>query len=200
MRALVVSGAAIALLAAAPAKPLGSDALWDGRGLSACRATMDNAALRACVAERMKASRVSAAGIAFAARADDGLGYISGWRQAGPVGIATVTYPFRANTNEGTALIPGSGGEPIFVDAYQLTAADKKRTDYRAAIRAHPDAWPVAPGDVSAPKTAPGRPLTIRVRTRMATCHACAATGAITVAYRFDRTGRLLGAAVERVN
>jgi hypothetical protein len=66
-------------------------------------------------------------------------------------------------------------------------------------MKAHPGAWPVAPADISAAKTAPGAPVTLRARTRLATCHACAAVGAITVAYRFDAAGRFLSSGVERV-
>jgi hypothetical protein len=107
---------------------LGPDAVWNGEGLDGCRRNETQAALRQCVSDRMRAAGVSAAGIAFAARGGVDLGYVSGWRQAGPVGIAAVTYPFRANTNAGTALIP-SEGDPILVDAYALTPADKARAD-----------------------------------------------------------------------
>ncbi len=112
--------------------------------------------------------------------------------------IAALSFPFRANTNAGTALVPTSG-PPILVDAYEPTAADRGRADWRAAAGRHPDAFPIAPGEVSVVKALPGDSVTIRVRTATADCHACRPSGAITVAYHFDRAGRLLSQGIEKV-
>lgn len=180
---------------------LGPDAVWNGEGLNACRAKTDAAAVDACLLDAMKQGGASPAAIAFTRTtiAGNGGGYVSGWRQAGPVGIAEVTFPFRANTNIASMLVPTSG-PTIMVDDYQPTTADKARPDWLAARKRHPKAFPIAPGEVSAPKTPAGEQITIRARTPTADCHACKPTGAITVVYRFDRTGKLLSQAVERVD
>ncbi|HEY0269422.1 MAG TPA: hypothetical protein VGC10_00360 [Sphingomonas sp.] len=177
----------------------GADAVWTGRDLDACRAGKSAAAIDACLVATMRRTGASAAAIAFTKRliAKNDSGYISAWREAGPIGIATVTYPFRANTNQGTMLIPATG-DPIDADGYDLTAADKARADYRAAQAQHPDAFPVPPGDVAVTSGAGGG-TRILVTTATADCHACAPNGSIVVAYDFDAAGRFLRAGLVMV-
>jgi hypothetical protein len=174
---------------------LGPDAVWKGEGLDACRKG-DAKATNACLLDLMRKSNASAAAIAFTQKliAGDNPGFISGWKQAGPVAIATVTYPWRANTNSGTWLVPAAG-DPIDADAYQLTAADKARPDYKAAQDNNSQAFPVPPGDVSIGKSPDGN-LRILVTTATASCHACAPSGQIVVGYDFDASGHFLGASL----
>ncbi|WP_419826780.1 hypothetical protein [Sphingomonas sp.] len=177
---------------------LGPAAAWDGDGVEACRAR--GAKPAECLIARMRMAGATPASIAFsrrlAARGD--AGYISAWRQAGPVGIATVTYPFRANTNETVTLVPHTGNT-IALEAWQPAAADRARPDWQAFARAHPDASAWAPGEVVAPKVTDGQPVTIRWRVPMQACHACARVGDVTLAYRFDANGRLLRLGIESV-
>lgn len=177
---------------------LGPAAAWDGAGVEACRSAEQK--IGPCLLDRMRATGATPASLAFTeklvARGD--VGYISGWRQAGPVGIATVTYPFRANTNESYTLVPAIG-DTIMLEGWEPGAADRTRPDWQGFVRAHPDASAWAPGDVSAPKVAAGAPVTIRWTMPMQTCHACAAVGDVTVGYRFDGDGRLLGSGIESI-
>ncbi len=175
---------------------LGPDAVWSGTGLDTCRARTDARAVGDCLVDQMRKGNASAAAITFTQKliAANDPGYVSAWKQAGPVGIATVTYPFRANINEDTVLVPAAG-DPIAVDAYELSAADKARADYRAKIAQYPDAFPVPPGTLSITKGPTGN-LRIQVTTSTAVCHACAPAGSIVVAYDFDAAGYFLGAAV----
>jgi hypothetical protein len=177
---------------------LGPAAAWNGDGIDACRAA--GAKPAECLVARMRMTGATPASIAFtrklAARGD--AGYISGWRQAGPVGIATVTYPFRANINETTTLVPRAG-DTIALEGWQPAAADRTRPDWQAFSRAHPDATAWAPGEVAEPKVADGQPVTIRWRLPMQACHACAAVGDVTIAYRFDAAGKLLGSGIESI-
>jgi hypothetical protein len=177
---------------------LGPDAVWSGQGVDACRKA-DAKAMDACLIDRMRKSGASAASIAFTQNliAADSPGYVSGWRQAGPVGIASVTYPYRANTNSGTWLVPAAG-DPIDVDAYQLTAGDRQRADYKAAMADSPDAFPVPPGTVTLDRTPAGN-LRVLVTTPTAVCHACAPGASIVVGYDFDAAGHFLFAGVVAV-
>jgi len=147
----------------------------------------------------MRKNGASAASVAFTQKliAADNPGYVSGWRQAGRVGIATITYPFRANTNAGTWLVPVAG-DPIDADAYQLTAGDKLRADYKAAMADSPDAFPVPPGTIAFDKTPAGN-LRVLVTTPTATCHACAPGASIVIGYDFDAAGHFLVAGVVAV-
>ena len=147
----------------------------------------------------MRKGGASAGSIAFTQRliAADSPGYVSAWKQAGPIGIATVAYPFRANTNQGSWLVP-SAGDPIDVDAYQLSAGDKQRADYKAVIADNPDAFPVPPGTIALGRTPAGN-VRILVTTPTAVCHACAPGASIVVGYDFDAEGHFLFAGVVAV-
>jgi hypothetical protein len=177
---------------------LGPDAVWSGDGVDACR--QGNAKLvDDCLVGAMRRSGASAGAVAFTQKliASDNPGYVSGWKQAGPVGIATITYPFRANTNEGAVLVPVAG-DPIDADAYQLSAADKARADYKAAMADHPDAFLVPPGTISTEPSADGG-LRVLVTTPTAVCHACQPGASIIVGYDFDASGHFLGSKVVAV-
>ena len=175
---------------------LGPSAVWSGAGLDSCRSKTAAQAVDDCLIDQMRKGGASAGSIAFTQRliGADSPGYVSAWKQAGPVGIATVAYPFRANTNEGSWLVPASG-DPIDVDAYQLTAGDKGRADYKAMIANNPDAFPVPPGTIALDKTPAGN-LRILVTTPTAVCHACAPAASIVVGYDFDAAGHFLFAGV----
>ena len=177
---------------------LGPDARWSGQGVEACRKS-DAKATDACLIDQMKKGGASASSIAFTQKliAADNPGYVSGWKQAGSVGVASVTYPFRANTNSGTWLVPVAG-DPIDVDAYQLTAGDKGRQDYKAMMADNPKVFPVPPGEISFGKTPAGN-LRVLVTTPTATCHACAPGASIVVGYDFDAAGHFLFAGVVAV-
>ncbi|HEY0316230.1 MAG TPA: hypothetical protein VGC28_08195 [Sphingomonas sp.] len=177
---------------------LGPDAVWSGQGIDACRKG-DAKAVDGCLIDLMRKGGASAASIAFTQKliAAENPGYVSGWKQVGPVGIASVAYPFRANTNAGTWLVPVAG-DPIDVDAYQLTVDDKQRADYKAAMANSPDAFPVPPGDIAIGKTPAGN-LRVLVTTPTATCHACAPGASIIVGFDFDAAGHFLFAGVVAV-
>jgi hypothetical protein len=176
---------------------LDAGAVWSGEGLEACRARTEGGG--ECLIEQMRKGGASLGSIAFSQRlaAAGDAGYVSAWKQVGPIGVATVTYPFRANTNMATVLVP-TAGDPILADAYALTADDKARADYRAAQAEHPDAFLVPPGEVSFGKTPAGN-LRVLLTTPTAVCHACAAAGSIVVGFDFDAMGHYLGAGVVAV-
>ncbi len=173
---------------------LDAGAVWSGEGLDTCRAKTEG--VGDCMIEQMRKGGASVGSIAFSQKlvATGDAGYVSAWKQVGPIGVATVTYPFRANTNTATMLVPAAG-DPVLADAYELTADDKARADYRAAQAEHPDAFPVPPGEVSFGKTPAGN-LRVLLTTPTAVCHACAAAGSIVVGFDFDAAGHYLGAGV----
>ena len=173
---------------------LDAGAVWSGEGLDTCRAKTEG--VGDCMIEQMRKGGASVGSIAFSQKlvATGDAGYVSAWKQVGPIGVATVTYPFRPNTNTATMLVPAAG-DPILADAYELTADDKARADYRAAQAEHPDAFLVPPGEVSFGKTPAGN-LRVLLTTPTAVCHACAAAGSIVVGFDFDAAGHYLGAGV----
>jgi len=172
---------------AAPA--LTQAAVWDGAGLDACRqqADIDACFIRTAEAAGMK----QAAAVRFLVDHDE-TGYVSGWRDEGGVGVATATYPMRANTNEGTWLVPASG-DPINTEqAPDGLDADPAFKAFRAA---HPDADPFPPAAFVRNDSLPsGQRLVFE--TPLRTCHACAQDGKLTVGYDFDAAGAFTGTKV----
>ncbi len=176
--------------ATAPAASgLTKDAVWDGAGLDACRQQAD---IDACFIRTAEAAGpAQAAAVRFLVDHDE-TGYVSGWRDEGGVGVAAVTYPMRANTNEGTWLVPASG-DPINTEkAPDGLDADPAFKAFRAA---HPDADPFPPAAFVRNDSLPsGQRLVFE--TPLRTCHACAQDGKLTVGYDFDAAGAFTGTKV----
>ena len=99
------------------AGPIDARAVWQERSLSACRSEQSHSAPDVCLLRTMQRSGARPQALAAArmlVKANKA-GFISAWRPLGKAALATVTYPFRANTNEGSLLI-GSDGAAIDVD------------------------------------------------------------------------------------
>ncbi|USI74391.1 hypothetical protein [Sphingomonas morindae] len=186
-----VASAGPSSAAPTPTATIGAADAWQAQGLEACR--QGSGAVTDCLARAMARGGATPAARAFAARlgATGAAGYVSAWRQAGPVGIATITYPFRANATRAAALVPATGA-PLLVDDRAPDGPIWARFH-----RAHPDAFPIAPAMISAAKTAGA--VALRARQTLATCRACAPLAQLTTLYRFDAAGRFTGATVEAI-
>ena len=165
-------------------------AVWQERSLSACRSDESPTAPDVCLLRTMQRSGARPQAIAAAkmlVKADKA-GFISAWRPLGKAALATVTYPFRANTNEGTLLI-GSDGAAIDVDEDAVREEDRATPAWRAFTAVHPDAVPFAPAEfVGSAATSDGG-QSVLFSTPLKSCHACADDGALLVAYTLDKAG-----------
>ncbi len=187
---------ALASLASMPAThaqeigPVDARAVWQERSLSACRSETSTTAPDVCLLRTMRRSGARPQAIAAArmlVKANNP-GFISAWRPLGKAALATVTYPFRANMNEGTLLI-GSDGAAFDVDVGSVSEEDRATPAWRAFAAAHPDAVPFALADfVGSTATADGG-LSVLFSTALKTCHACADDGTLLVAYALDKDG-----------
>ncbi|QKY09305.1 hypothetical protein [Janthinobacterium lividum] len=170
--------------------PIDARAVWQERSLSACRSEQSTSAPDVCLLRTMQRSGARPQAIAAArmlVKANNA-GFISAWRPLGKAALATVTYPFRANTNEGTLLI-GSDGAAIDVDENSVREEDRATPAWRAFAAAHPDSVPFAPADfVGSTATSDGG-QSVLFSTPLSTCHACAEDGALLVAYTIDKAG-----------
>ncbi|PHV28708.1 hypothetical protein CSQ93_05920 [Janthinobacterium sp. BJB426] len=170
--------------------PIDARAVWQERSLSACRSEQSPTAPDVCLLRTMQRSGASPQAVAAAkmlVKANKA-GFISAWRPLGKAALATVTYPFRANTNEGTLLI-GSDGAAIDVDEGSVGEEDRATPAWRAFAAAHPDSVPFAPADfVGSTATSDGG-QSVLFSTPLITCHACAEDGALLVAYTIDKAG-----------
>lgn len=123
-------------------------------------------------------------------------GYVSGWQQKGLVGIASITWPFRANTNSGTLLIPSSG-EAIDVDRNPAGLADN--AVWQTFLSAYPDSMPFPPAKLQAARTTV-KGLRLIYDLPIKRCHACETEGYLSVAYNFDVNGRAAGSDILSIN
>ncbi|WMJ70387.1 hypothetical protein [Stenotrophomonas sp. 24(2023)] len=170
-----------------------SDAVvWDG-DLNACRQG-DNAATRDCLRDAMRAGGASADAIAAAQQLSSAgeLAYVTAWHEHDGLGVATVEYPFRANTNEGTRLVDAQG-KRIDVDAVQLDDTLRADPAVKAILDAHPQATPFAPAQSAGASPLDGGGIRLLYRTPLRDCHACPDVGQLQVAYDFDAKRTFIG-------
>ena len=173
-----------------PICPIDARFVWQERSLSACRSEQSPTAPDVCLLRTMQRSGARPQAIAAArmlVKANKA-GFISAWRPLGKAALATVTYPFRANTNEGTLLI-GSDGAAIDVDEGSVREEDRATPAWRAFAAAHPDSVPFAPGDFVGSTATDDGGQRLLFSTPLMTCHACAEDGALLVAYTVDKAG-----------
>ncbi|PHV35823.1 hypothetical protein [Janthinobacterium sp. BJB304] len=170
--------------------PIDARVVWQERSLSACRSEQSPTAPDVCLLRTMQRSGARPQAIAAAkmlVKANKA-GFISAWRPLGKAALATVNYPFRANTNEGSLLI-GSDGAAIDVDEDSVREEDRATPAWRAFAAAHPDSVPFALADfIGSTATADGG-QSVLFSTPLITCHACAEDGALLVAYTIDKAG-----------
>lgn len=166
--------------------------VWDG-DLNACRQGENNAT-RACLAETMKSAGASADAVTAAEQLSTGgeLAYVTAWHEHDGLGVATVEYPFRANTNEGTRLVD-AGGKRIDVDAVQLDDTLRADPGVQAVLAAHPQATPFAPAQAAGTAPLDGDGIRLLYRTPLRDCHACPDVGQLQIGYDFDGKRNFIG-------
>lgn len=123
---------------------------------------------------------------------------MQGFRPLGPIGVASVMYPFRANENNGLLIV---NGEPplVDVDALQNLPQGEMKADpaYQAMFKQHPDAtlWPgdrASTDDLLALAFADGSRQLVAGYRVQAGCHACAVLGQAFFGFSFDAAGKLV--------
>ncbi|MEN4901960.1 hypothetical protein [Luteimonas sp. TWI1416] len=171
---------------------VGPASVWQG-DLSACRtgtATIDD-----CMLSTMRAGGASPEALAATTRliALGDPGHVSGWRSIDGVGHAQITYPFRANTNEGLWLVDADG-HAVDVDEDVLPdGAGRSHPDLGAFFEAHPDAVPFAPAKAAGSQALADGGLRLRFEIPMRSCHACEDLGTLALGYDFDADRRYIG-------
>ncbi|AWH26476.1 hypothetical protein [Stenotrophomonas sp. YAU14D1_LEIMI4_1] len=166
--------------------------VWDG-DLNACRQG-DIAATRDCLAKAMRDGGASADAVAAAGQLSSAgeLAYVTAWHEHDGLGVATVAYPFRANTNEGTRLVDASG-KRIDVDAVQLDDALRADPGVQAVLQANPQATPFPPAQAAGTAPLDGGGIRLLYRTPLRDCHACPDVGHLQIGYDFDGQRNFIG-------
>ncbi|MDV3467636.1 hypothetical protein RZA67_02620 [Stenotrophomonas sp. C3(2023)] len=156
---------------------------WDG-DINACRQGQPSVQ---CLQDAMRGGGASPAAIAAAGElsVNGELAYVSAWHEHDGIGVATVTYPFRANTNQGTLLVD-SAGRRIDVDAIPTQDNGAQDPVAQAVLQSHPGAMPFAPAQAAGTAALEQSGVRLLYRTPLRQCHACADVGQLQVAYDFD--------------
>ncbi|MGW8127664.1 MAG: hypothetical protein ACWGG5_04805 [Stenotrophomonas sp.] len=121
-----------------------ASAVWSG-STDACRQAATPAGSH-CVVDALRSAGATPAAIAAAQRlaAQGESGYVSAWDDQSGVGVATLEFPLRANTNQGTWLVDANG-RTIDVDADVLPDSARTEAQASAFFDRHPEAVPFAP-------------------------------------------------------
>jgi len=187
--------------AAAVASRVSSRAAWqpDEQALRQAREACQTLAfpgLGECFVKQMQKSGASPDAIAFSRGLHDE-GYLQKFEETGRVDIAWVTYPFRANENNGCLLVNGT---PPQLDPDNLSQLPRRQLNSDAAWKAllakHPRAtlWS---GDrsretgVRAEPRSAGQRFVVDYRV-LDGCHACARLGIVHYAFDFDANGKFM--------
>ena len=157
--------------------------------------------LQDCFATEMKKAGASAPAVEFSKQLGEP-GFVRDFRVAGPVDIAYVSYPYRANENQSWLIVNGT--PPVIdVDNSKLVMiaarALKNNSTYAGLAKAHPDASPW-PGDRYSTETPDvemgangGVHIIVNYRLREK-CHSCAVLGHAWYSFEFDAKGIFAGA------
>src|ERR1700730_13199352 len=157
--------------------------------------------LQDCFAREMKKAKATLAAVEFSKQLGEP-GFVRDFKVAGPVDIAYVLYPYRANENQSWLIVNGT--PPVVdVDNSKLVMiaarALKNNATYAGLAKAHPDASPW-PGDRYSTETPDvemgangGVHIIVNYRLREK-CHSCAVLGHAWYSFEFDAKGIFAGA------
>jgi hypothetical protein len=176
----------------------------DTKFIDAVKASCDEShadKLQDCFAEEMKKAGATPAAVEFSKQLGEP-GFVRDFRAAGPVDIAYVLYPYRANENQSWLIVNGT--PPIIdVDNSKLVTiaarALKNNARYAGLARAHPDLspWPGDRYSTEIPDIEMGANggvhIIVNYRLREK-CHSCAVLGHAWYSFEFDAKGIFAGA------
>ena len=156
-----------------------------------------------CFIDQMARAGASADAVSFARefiRQNHGdFGIMTGFQPVGPVDIAWITYPLRANTNHGLLLV---NGQPRLVNVEDLKLLDRKAMEQSPQFRdlkyrfPQVDLWPGDRDGTAWPNSQKGPNGGIQFVTDyplLNGCHACARAGAALFTWNFNAQGKFLG-------
>jgi hypothetical protein len=156
-----------------------------------------------CLIGQMSKAGAPAAAVSFTRELDKqshgDFGVMTGFQGGGPVAVAWITYPIRANTNYGLLLV---NGQPRIVNVEDLKLLDRKTMEQSSQFQdlknqfPQVDLWPGDRDGKTWPEAQPGPnggtqyvvsyPL-------INGCHACARAGLAIFTWNFDARGKFLG-------
>lgn len=156
-----------------------------------------------CFIDQMAKAGASADAVSFTRelhkQSDGQVGIMTGFQPVGPVDIAWITYPLRANSNNGLLLV---NGQPRIVDVEDLKLLDKKAMEQTPQFQdmkyrfPKVDVWPGDRDGKTWPNSQKGPNGGIQFVTNYPLidgCHTCARAGFALFNWNFDAQGKFLG-------
>lgn len=204
---ILVTSGTVTFLSAQAAQPVGREAIWSP-GMTTmqmihqqCDGSRD---FSACFVSVLQKSGATPQAIQFVNMTDN-TGYLRDFRHVGPVDVAYVNFPFRANENQGCYLVNGIPS-PIDVDNLQALPQSElnSNTAYQQLAKQYPNIslWPGDRNGMNYPtvESLPngGKRFIVNYIFRDQ-CHACAVIGSGSFGYEFDTSGKLQGIHLVRV-
>jgi hypothetical protein len=187
-------------------KKIGASAVWQipQTFVASAHAACDKSSNAGqCFIDQMAKAGASADAVAFTrelykqSHAD--VGIMTGFQVIGPVDFAWITYPLRANTNNGLLMV---NGKPPIVNVEDLKLLDRKGMEQSPQFQDLKGQFPkveVWPGDRDG-KTWPnsqagpnGGVQFVVSYPLLNGCHACASAGAAIFTWNFTSQGKYLG-------
>jgi hypothetical protein len=206
---ILSAGMITSAAAAAPAK-VGASAVWQmpQQFITSAHAACDKSApsgFAECVSEEMAKAGASADAVSLTRelykQSHGDVGILTGLQAVGPVDIAWITYPLRANTNYGLLFI---NGKPPIVNVEDLKLLDTKTMHQSPQFKdlkfqfPKVDVWPGDRDGKTWPNSQPGPNggLQFVVAYPLINgCHACAHAGFAMFNWNFAADGKFLGTA-----
>jgi hypothetical protein len=189
-----------------PAK-IGTSSVWQlpeqmARAHSACDKTAPSG-FAGCVMNQMAPAGASADAVNFTRelykQSHGDVGIMTGFQPVGPIDIAWITYPLRANTNYGLLLVNGT---PRTLNVEDLKLLDKKTMQQSPQFKdlrfqfPQVDVWPGDRDGKTWPnsQTGPDGGIQFTVAYPLINgCHACAHAGSALFTWNFSAQGKFLG-------
>ena len=193
---------------AADSKKISSSSVWQlppqfiASAHTACN-KLSGSQLENCFIGQMAKAGASSEAVAFARelskRNHGDVGIMTGFQSVGPIDIAWITYPLRANTNYGLLLV---NGQPEIVDVEDLKQLDTKTMEQSPQFQNLKGQFPkvsVWPGDRDGktwPNSQPGPNGGLQFVVNyplLNGCHACASAGFALFTWNFNTQGKFTG-------
>lgn len=204
----IIASVASTLAAPKPAAKVGASAVWQmpDQFMSGAHAACDKSAPTAfggCVIDQMAKAGASADAVSFTRdlykQSHGDVGILTGLQPVGPVDIAWITYPLRANTNYGLLFIHGT---PPIVNVEDLNLLDRKTMEQTPQFKdlrfqfSKVDVWPGDRDGKTWPNSQAGPDGGIQFTVGYPLingCHACARAGSAIFTWNFTAQGKFLG-------
>ena len=197
-----------AVAASDPARRIGASAVWQlpdqfmTSAHSACAKSAPSG-FAECVIDQMARAGASADAVSFTRelyqQSHGEVGIMTGLQPVGPVDIAWITYPLRANTNYGLLFI---NGKPAIVNVEDLKLLDRRAMEQSPQFKdlkfqfSKVDVWPGDRDGKTWPnsQTGPDGGIQFTVGYPLINgCHACARAGFAMFTWNFTAQGKFTG-------